>query len=69
MGGGTIFWFDDLHRRVIQREISRVLVLNLLWRKKRCQKHRRDKFVLDTAFVLIDGATPDLGHGGLVREP
>jgi len=26
MVGGTIF-----HRRVIQREISRVLVLNLLW--------------------------------------
>jgi hypothetical protein len=24
--------------------------------KKRCQKHRQDIFVLDTAFALIDGA-------------
>jgi len=29
MAGGTMF-----HRRVIEREISRVLVLNLLWRDK-----------------------------------
>jgi hypothetical protein len=28
MVGGTIF-----HRRVIQREISRIFVLNLLWQK------------------------------------
>jgi hypothetical protein len=25
--------------------------------KKRCQKHRQDTFVLDTAFTLIDGAS------------
>jgi hypothetical protein len=49
MVGGTIF-----HRWVIQREISRVLVLNLSG-KKRCQKHRQDIFVLDTAFTLIEG--------------
>jgi hypothetical protein len=49
MVGGTIF-----HRRVIQREISRVLVL-ILSGKKRCQKHRQDIFVLDTAFALIEG--------------
>jgi hypothetical protein len=36
---------------VIQRELSRVLVLNPLWQKSRCQKHRQDIFVLDTAFL------------------
>ena len=50
MVGGTIF-----HREVIQREISRVLVLNLSGETKRCLKHRQDKFVLDTAFALIEG--------------
>jgi hypothetical protein len=40
---------------VIQREISRVLVLNPLWRKKRCLGTAQDTFVLDTAFSLIEG--------------
>jgi hypothetical protein len=39
---------------VIQREISRVLVLNLSG-KKAVPKHRQDTFVLDTAFALIEG--------------
>ena len=40
---------------MIQREISRVLVLNLSGGKKTVLKHRQDTFVLDTAFVLIEG--------------
>jgi hypothetical protein len=50
MVGGTIF-----HRQVIQREISRALVLNLLWQSKRCSGTAQDKFALDTAFSLIEG--------------
>jgi hypothetical protein len=49
MVGGTTFPL-----RVIQRETSRALVLNL-WRTIRCSKHRQEKFVLDTAFALIEG--------------
>jgi hypothetical protein len=40
---------------MIQREISRVLVLKPLWQSKRCKKHRQDIFVLDRAFALIEG--------------
>ena len=50
MVGGTIF-----HRQVIQREISRALVLNLLWQSKRCSGTAQDKFALDRAFSLIEG--------------
>ena len=50
MVGGTIF-----HRRVIQREISSVLVLNLSGNTNGAQKHRQDIFVLDSAFALIEG--------------
>jgi len=49
MVGGTIF-----HRQVIQREISRALVLNLLWQSKRCSGTAQDNFALDRAFSLID---------------
>jgi hypothetical protein len=49
-------------RRVIQRETSRVLVLNLSGKKPRCSKHRWEKFVLDTAFALIEGHPRDIGH-------
>ena len=49
------------HRRVIQREISRVLVLNPLWQKRRCFRTAQDNFVLDTAFVLIEGHPGGLG--------
>jgi hypothetical protein len=55
MVGGTIFIIVTIFPRwVIQREISRVLVLNLSG-KKAVQKHRQDIFVLDTAFALIEG--------------
>src|SRR5947208_16756403 len=36
-------------------EISRVLVLNLLWQSKRCSRTAEEIFVLDNAFALIDG--------------
>ncbi len=49
MIGGTTF-----RRRVIQREISRVLVLNF-WQKGRAHRTAQDNFVLDTAFALIEG--------------
>ena len=55
MVGGTIF-----HRWVIQREISRVLVLKPLWQQQRCSKHRQEIFVLDSPFALIEG------HPGIV---
>jgi hypothetical protein len=49
MVGGTIF-----HRRVIQREISRVLVLSLSG-KKAVLSHRPVQLCLDRAFALIEG--------------
>src|SRR5437667_1007317 len=49
MVGGTIF-----HRDVIQREISRALVLNLSG-KTRCSGTAEEIFVLDNAFALIEG--------------
>jgi len=52
MVGGTIF-----HRDVIQREISRALVLNLSG-KTRCSGTAEEIFVLDNAFALIDGPQP-----------
>jgi hypothetical protein len=64
MVGGTIF-----HREVIQREISRVLVLNLLWRKKRCFGTARDIFAL-TEPSLLSRATrhePPAGPDYLMR--
>src|SRR5690242_10165671 len=36
------------------REISRVLVLNLLWRRQRCSRTAQEKCALDNAFALID---------------
>ena len=53
MVGGT-----QVHREVIQREISRVLVLNLLWQTTR-SKNRCGEVLLDKAFALIEGH-PDL---------
>ena len=50
MVGGTIF-----HRRVIQREISRVLVLNLSGNASGAKNTAGEKFALDIAFALIDG--------------
>jgi len=52
MVGGTIF-----HRDVIQREISRALVLNLSG-KTRCSGTAEEIFVLDNAFALIEGQPP-----------
>ena len=40
---------------MIQREISRVLVLNPLWQTKRCSRTAQDISVLDNAFALIEG--------------
>src|SRR5438552_11696676 len=56
MVGGTIF-----HRDVIQREISRVLVLNL-WRKTRCSALQRRSSSLTTPSLLLRGS---LNCGGL----
>jgi hypothetical protein len=44
-----------VHRRVIPREISRVLVLDLLWPTERCLGTAQDKYALDNAFALIEG--------------
>jgi hypothetical protein len=52
MVGGT-----QVHREVIQREISRVLVLNLLWQTTR-SKNRCGEVLLDKAFALIEGHPP-----------
>src|SRR5438445_2049083 len=52
MVGGTIF-----HRDVIQREISRALVLNLSG-KTRCSGTAEEIFVLVNAFALIEGQPP-----------
>ena len=52
MVGGTIF-----HRDVIQREISRALVLNLSG-KTRCSGTAEEIFVLDNAVALIEGQPP-----------
>ena len=56
MVGGPIF-----HRDVIQREISRALVLNLSG-KTRCSGTAEEIFVLDNAFALalIEGQPPVL---------
>jgi len=43
---------------VIQREISRALVLNLLWQTQRCSSTAQDYFALDRAFSLIEGHPP-----------
>ncbi len=50
MVGGTIF-----HRKMIPREISRVLVLNLIWRKKRCFGTAQDIFALTEPSLLSRG--------------
>ena len=50
MVGGMIF-----HRKVIQREISRVLVLNLSGQKKMRLQNRQGEVSLDKAFALIEG--------------
>ena len=54
MVGGTIF-----HRRVIQREISRVLVLNLSGKENGAQNTDRRSLSL-TAPSLLSRATQDL---------
>src|SRR2546429_6790055 len=50
-------------------EISRVLVLNLLWQSKRCSRTAEEIFVLDNAFALIDGGTtpPQSDSGEISR--
>jgi len=40
---------------MIHGEISRVLVLNLLWRTKRCSGTAQENYALDNAFALIEG--------------
>jgi len=50
MVGGTY-----VHRRVISREISRVLVLNLSLVNEACSGTDQEIFVLDRAFPLIEG--------------
>jgi len=52
MVGGT-----KLHRKVIQREISRVLVLNLSGGKSGVA-HRSEEVCLDNVFALIEGHPP-----------
>jgi len=47
---------------VIQREISRVLVLNLFWHTLRCSDTALHTCVLDNAFALIEGH-PSKGRG------
>jgi hypothetical protein len=56
MDGGTTF-----RREMVQREISRALVLKPLWQNKRCSGTAQDIFVLDRAFALIE-AHPRLGN-------
>jgi hypothetical protein len=40
---------------MIQRKISRALVLNLLWQTKWCSGTAQDDYALDRAFSLIEG--------------
>src|SRR6266581_5784605 len=40
---------------MIQREVSRVLVLNLSGKNKRCLRTAQDNYALDRAFALIEG--------------
>jgi len=49
------WWNDEFRRRMIHGEISRVLVLNLLWRTKRCSGTAQENYALDNAFALIEG--------------
>ena len=56
MVGGTIPPQSD------SGEISRVLVLNLLWQSKRCSRTAEEIFVLDNALALIEGQ-PSVGKG------
>src|SRR5438445_10402333 len=48
-------WWNEFHRDVIQREISRVLVLNL-WRKTRCSALQRRSSSLTTPSLLSRGS-------------
>ena len=48
---------------MIQREISRVLVLNLFWHTLRCSDTALHTCVLDNAFALIEGHPPWDGGG------
>jgi hypothetical protein len=54
MVGGTTF-----HRRVIQREISRVLVLNLSGEKQRCQNTDGIRLCLTPPSFLSRATRPD----------
>ena len=57
MVGGTIF-----HRRVIQREISRVLVLNLLWHDKAGGAHAPPRITMSlTEPSLLSRGTHSFG--------
>ena len=49
-GGGTVF-----HRNAIQREISRVLVLNLSGKTRGASALPWTTMLLDNAFTLIEG--------------
>jgi len=62
MVGGTIF-----HREMIQREISRVLVLNLSG-KKAVPRHCSGHFRLDRAFSLIEGHPAFLSVIAMLRQ-
>ena len=53
MVGGTQF-----HRRVIQREISKPLLLNLLWPTLAVLDAAQEISALDNAFALIEGHPP-----------
>jgi len=57
MFGGTTF-----RREMIQREISRVLVLKPLWRSKAVPGTAQDIFALDSAFALIEAHRPDVAY-------
>ncbi len=44
---------------MIQREVSRVLVLNLSGKNKRCLRTAQENYALDRAFALIEGHPRD----------
>jgi hypothetical protein len=66
MVGGTIFFErssgEDDHRWVIQREISRVLVLNPLWQKSGAQNTGRILLSLTPPSLLSRGTLENRSH-------
>jgi hypothetical protein len=57
MVGGTTF-----HREMIQREVSRVLVLNLSGKASGAYAPPRRNYALDRAFALIEGHPIESGE-------